>query len=125
MNLYSQISESKLQAIVEHTYDAAFVDPMIGFLFVGHDKERIIDMQLKFLRARFGGPKEYLSSGGKDLKSAHKNLGLRRGHFHRRVILLKEAMEAEQLPKDIQDLWLDWEKQFEQLILGTEADCQS
>jgi len=74
LNLYTQIGEKKLSAIVERTYASAFVDPMIGYLFIGKSKERIVEMQLKFLRARFGGPKEYVSSGGKDLKRTARSV---------------------------------------------------
>jgi truncated hemoglobin YjbI len=81
LSLYEQIGEDRLKAIVERTYIAAFEDPMIGYLFLGKSRERIVEMQLKFLKARFGGPKEYLSSGGKDLATAHRGLGLRKGHL--------------------------------------------
>ncbi len=123
MSLYEQIGEDRLKAIVERTYIAAFEDPMIGYLFLGKSRERIVEMQLKFLKARFGGPKEYLSSGGKDLATAHRGLGLRKGHFYRRLVLLEEAMQAENLPGALRDDWIKWEKRFESLILGTPATC--
>ncbi len=123
VNLYEQIGEKRLEAIVERTYNAAFLDPMIGYLFLGKSKARIVEMQLKFLRARFGGPKEYVASGGKDLASAHRGLGLRKGHFYRRIVLLQEAMQEENLPESVQEQWLGWEKKFETLILGTAKTC--
>ena len=70
-----------LRALLTDFYDRVFRDPMIGYLFMGQDKARLIEREVEWTARLFGAEVSYQ---GRPLREAHKRHPIRRGHFHRR-----------------------------------------
>ena len=92
MSFYDDMGgEPALRAVLRTLYDRLFDDLMVGFLFAGKDKERLIEHQLWFTARFLGGPSRY---EGKSIPDAHAALPLLPGHFDRRHHLLAEALDS-------------------------------
>jgi hemoglobin len=100
---YEATGEAKVRAVLQALYDRMFVDPIVGFLFEGKDKARIVEAQVALTCAFLGGPQRY---EGKPLPEAHASLPLLPGHFDRRHHLLAEVMEELRVPEDAREMWL-------------------
>ncbi len=117
-NIYILIGTKCLRQCLQRFYDAAFSDVFIGYFFWNKDKDELIEKQLAFTKALLGGPQEYQ---GKSLIAAHRPLMVRKSHFMRRHVLLREALEAEGLSQDFIDIWLSKEKKFLSQIISKSA----
>jgi len=93
----------KLRALLEDFYERVFADPMIGFLFRGKDRARLIEKELELVLATMGADVAYT---GKSMRAAHGKLRIFGGHFERRQQILRETCDAHGLPADVRDLWL-------------------
>jgi hemoglobin len=101
---YEQIGgEPAVRAVLQTLYDQLFVDPIVGFLFEGKDKARLVEQQLAFTCRFLGGPQRYT---GKPLPEAHAALPILPGHFDRRRRLLVLALEEHRVPAEVQQAWL-------------------
>src|SRR6516225_7790556 len=104
MTLYEAIGgEPRVRAVLRSLYDKLFVDPMVGFLFEGKDKERIVEQQVAFTCGFLGGPQKYT---GKSLPDAHASLPLLPGHFDRRHRLLEQVLAEQKVPPEVSRAWL-------------------
>jgi hemoglobin len=102
--LYEAIGgEAKVRAVLRSLYDKLFGDPMVGFLFEGKDKARIVEQQVAFTCGFLGGPQRYV---GKPLPEAHAALPLLPGHFDRRHRLLEQVLREEDVPEQVRNAWL-------------------
>jgi hemoglobin len=102
--LYEAVGgEAKVRAILQALYDRLFADPIVGFLFEGKDRQRIVEQQVAFTCGFLGGPQKY---EGKPLPEAHAALPLRRGHFDRRHHLLEQTLGELHVPDDVRRAWL-------------------
>ena len=98
-SLYEAIGgEPRVREVLQRLYDRLFVDPIVGFLFDGKDKARIVEQQLAFTCRFLGGPQTY---DGLPLPQAHANLPLLPGHFDRRHRLLAQVLEECQVPLEV------------------------
>lgn len=95
--------EAAVRAVLQTLYDELFVDPIVGFLFEGKDKSRLVELQLGFTCHFLGGPQRY---EGKPLPEAHAALPLLPGHFDRRHRLLALALERHGVPAPAGAAWL-------------------
>lgn len=93
-----------LRGVVRAFYDALFDDVMIGFMFWGLDKEHLIEREVE-LTARFLGSRE-VSYQGRPLREAHARHQITGGQFHRRLQLLREAMEARGVAEPVREAWV-------------------
>jgi truncated hemoglobin YjbI len=100
---YEAIGEAGVRAVLETLYDRLFRDPMVGFLFQGKDKRRIVEEQVAFTCGFLGGPQRYT---GKPLPEAHANLPLLAGHFDRRHRLLEQALDEHHVASEVRQAWL-------------------
>ena len=100
---YEILGEERIRAILQALYDQLFVDPMVGFLFEGKDKEHIVEQQVAFTCRFLGGPQRY---EGKPLPEAHAKLPLLPGHFDRRHHLLAQVLERHGVPDEAKQTWL-------------------
>lgn len=119
--LYDAIGgEPKVRAILQSLYDKLFVDPMVGFLFDGRNKDQIVNQQVAFTCAFLGGPQKY---AGKPLPLAHAALPLLDGHFDRRHRLLEKVLDEERVPADVLRAWLRIDESLRSSVLaaGQEA----
>jgi len=104
VTLYEKVGgEAAVRAVLTKLYDALFVDPIVGFLFSGKDKHRIVEQQVVFTCRFLGGPQRYT---GKPLPEAHAALPLLAGHFDRRHLLLGQVLEQEGIAEDVRRAWL-------------------
>jgi len=94
---------ARLTEVVRAFYARVVPDPMIGFLFVGKDIERLIKLEVQFTAAMLGGPQGY---EGRGMRQAHAKTHVFGGHFERRQQLLREVMQAQGLAPQVQSAWL-------------------
>lgn len=96
--------EPAIRRILEDLYTRLFDDLMVGFLFAGHDKAHIVEMQTVFTRRMLGD----LSADyrGKSVPEAHAALPILPGHFDRRHRVLAEVLAAHAVPDEVQRVWL-------------------
>jgi truncated hemoglobin YjbI len=113
--------EAKVRAIVGKLYDKLFVDPFVGFLFAGKDRDRIVERQVEFTSAFLGGPARYT---GQPLPQAHAALPLLPGHFDRRHWVLGQVLLDEGVPADVRRTWLDIDQALRTSVLAAGGDAR-
>ncbi len=119
MTLYETIGgEAKVRAVLQALYDKLFDDPMVGFLFQGKDKMRIVEQQSDFTCGFLGGPQKY---SGKPLPEAHADLPLLPGHFDRRHRLLEQVLQDEHVPLKVAVAWLQIDESLRPSVLAAGA----
>lgn len=112
----------RLRAILVDFYDRVFTDVLIGFLFAGKSKERLIERELELTLATMGAPVEYRGRGMKEAHAAHAIQG---GHFERRQQLLRETCDAHGLPVAVRDFWLAHNESLRPLVTkASGSDCE-
>ena len=122
-NLVEEVGgEARLHEIVGDFYDRLFDDTLIGFLFQGHDKQRLIDRQVEYLRARLGS--EDYEYTGEPIRSAHEDLPITVGHFDRRHTLLEEVLADWEMPDFVRDEWLELDAALRDLVVRTGAEAR-
>ena len=104
MTLFDQIGAAKLRAVVTAFYDRVFGDVMIGFMFEGKDRQRLIDKEYELVAALLGAGVKYT---GRPMRTAHAAHTIFGGHFERRMQLLRNTFAAEAVPPDVAKAWLD------------------
>jgi hemoglobin len=114
--------ESKVRAILQSLYDKLFVDPMLGFLFDGKNKDHIVEQQVAFTCAFLGGPQKY---AGKPLPLAHAALPLLEGHFDRRHRLLEQVLTEERVPVDVVRAWLRIDESLRSSVLAAGQEARA
>jgi len=102
--LYEQAGGAeKIRAVLTDFYEMVFVDLMIGFLFKGSDKARLVEHELGLTLRALGADVPYTGRPLAEVHARHPILG---GHFMRRRKLLADAIERHALPDDVRDAWL-------------------
>lgn len=120
--LYEVIGgEDRVRAVLQSLYDKMFVDPIVGFLFEGKDKQHIVSEQLAFTCHFLGGPQVYR---GKPLPEAHAELPLLPGHFDRRHRLLAQVLEEEGVPDEVKRVWLGIDQALRPSVLASAEDAR-
>ena len=118
---YDAIGEAGVRAVLQALYDRLFVDPIVGFLFEGKDKQHIVEQQLAFTCAFLGGPQRY---EGKPLPEAHAALPLLAGHFDRRHHLLRQILEEQRVPDEVVRAWLRIDEGLRTSVLAAGEDAR-
>ena len=101
--VFDQIGGDKLRAVIEDFYGRIFDDTMIGFLFVGKDKQRLIDKEWEFTAAFLGADVTYT---GKPIRAAHARSPILGGHFERRLQILKDVMASHDVDDAVRERWI-------------------
>jgi hemoglobin len=116
--------EAAVRLVLSSLYDDLFVDPIVGFLFRGQDKQRIVEQQVALTCSFLGGPHRY---EGRPLPEAHARLPLLPGHFDRRHRLLEQALLRHNVPADARLAWLRADEALRSSVLaaGHEAREQT
>lgn len=123
MSLYDEIGgEAKVRAVLRLLYDMLFEDPMVGFLFAGKDKGRIVEQQVAFTCGFLGGPQGY---SGRPLPEAHAALPLLPGHFDRRHRLLAQVLSDEEVPAQVSRAWLRIDESLRSSVLAAAEDART
>lgn len=101
--LYDKIGPDALRAVIVDFYDRVFRDVMIGFLFIGKDRQRLIDKEIE-LTARFLGAD--IRYTGRPIRAAHARSPIMGGHFDRRLKILEETLADHEVAPEVRDAWL-------------------
>jgi len=121
VSLYERIGEEKLRALVVDFYDRVFADAMIGFLFVGKNRPRLIEKEFEFAAALLGAKIRYT---GRSIKSAHAKVPVLGGHFDRRMQILKDTLADHAVDSEVQKKWLDHSSSLRALVTADAgSDC--
>jgi len=112
-------SRERLREIVGKFYEKMSKDLLIGYFFEGKDLSHIADQQTLFLLRAIGVTQEYK---GKPPALAHTKIpNILKGHFDRRLVLLKETLEEAGLDQQAIEIWLRFEEQFRDSIVVEEG----
>lgn len=104
MTLYDQIGPEQLRAVVIDFYRRVFDDLMIGFLFIGKPRQRLIDMEIEFTAGFLGADIKY---SGRSMREAHARSPIMGGHFDRRLTILRETMADHDVAQEVREAWID------------------
>ena len=108
-----------VERLVRAFVEASARDFIVGFFFEGKDLERIILHETELAVAHLGGPSRY---SGKPLRAAHGPLRINRGHFRRRLAILRTILREEGAPEDIVDRWVEANRALESSVV-IDRDC--
>lgn len=112
--LYDQIGEDFIRKAIQEFYTRAFADMIIGHFFFGKDHDALATHQIDFTIAALGGPRLY---EGRSIPDAHRAHAIRRPHFDRRRMILREVLDELGLEPRLRDAWLAQEEAFRSLIV--------
>jgi hemoglobin len=102
--VFDKIGGDALRAVIADFYDRVFGDVMIGFLFAGKDKARLVQLEWELAAAMLGADVKYT---GRPLHTAHAKSPIFGGHFERRLQLLRETMRDHAVDPDVQRVWIE------------------
>jgi hemoglobin len=102
--LFDRIGGDALRAVIVDFYDRVFADVMIGFLFAGKNKQRLIDREWEFT-ARFLGAD--LPYRGRSMPEAHARVPILGGHFERRLQILRNTLADHRIDAEVAQAWID------------------
>ena len=113
MTAYERIGEDRLQAVMKDFVARTSSDFIIGFFFAGKDLDRIVEHETALARAHLGGPKAYK---GRGIGTAHKPMPINRGHFRRRLALLRTVLQKHNVDDDIIRGWIAHDQRLEDVV---------
>lgn len=121
--LYDKLGgEARLRQIIDVFIERVFNDRMIGFFFRTVDKKRIKEMEFQLTASFLGADVQYR---GRPLAEVHGKLPIMGGQFARRLQILRETLEAYQVPQEIRDAWLEHTESLRPLVtqdVGSDCD---
>jgi hemoglobin len=103
--LFELIGADALRAVVTDFYRRVFGDVMIGFMFQGKDRRRLIDKEYELVAALLGAPG--VTYTGRPMRAAHAQHTIFGGQFERRLQILKETMAEHSVDPRVQQAWID------------------
>lgn len=120
MTDYQRIGgDDSLRGHINAFVDRMFADWVIGFVFDGKDRDRIVHLEAQHAAAVLGGPKRY---EGRSLAVAHRPLRINRGQFRRRLALLQTVLRERGVDPAIIERWVAIDSQLEAVITDG-SDC--
>src|SRR5690349_11182597 len=114
--------EAALRPIIERFVDRVFDDVMIGFFFRNARRERVKAKEYEFAARHLGADIEYT---GRPIDEAHRAHPIMGGQFARRLMILKETLEAAGVPEHVKQHWLAHTESLRPLVTadaGRECD---
>lgn len=110
--------EAALRVLLKDFYDRLFDDLMIGFFFLPHDKQDLIDHQYNYICAHIGrrGHQKY---SGRNMRLAHHHLPILGAHFDRRHVILKQTLQDHETPQHVYDAWINLDLSLRSFIVRT------
>ncbi len=106
--------EEGIQKVLTQFYQKMAGDILVGFFFVNKDLNRIVNQQKSFLLKAMGKIQDY---EGKTPKFAHTKLPpILKGHFDRRLVLLRETLIENHVSQSGIEVWIEFENQFRNVI---------
>ncbi len=120
MNLYERIGKNKISAVITDFYKRAFEDTFIGYFFFNKNREALTKSQIDFAIGMLGGPRKY---SGQPLEKAHSEFTIRKAHFDRRQVIMREVMSEHKINKVDLEEWLLLEENLRRLIVTVVDAC--
>ena len=111
--------ETALRAIIDEFTATVFDDVMIGFLFDGKPKARIVEMEYRHAAHFLGADVVY---NGRSMREAHKASPIMGGHFMRRRKILENTLLSHKVQPDIRERWLNYVDSLRVDVLGPGQD---
>ena len=109
----------KIESILRAFYSQMEKDILVGYFFSGKNLEHIILQQKSFFLRSAGITPSY---SGKSPARAHDQLPkILKGHFDRRLVLLKQTLESFGLSQESIRDWISFEESFRKAIVEEEA----
>ena len=102
--LIDRIGRERLRAVIEDFYGRIFPDVMIGFLFAGKDRARLVDKEYEFTARLLGDDVAY---SGRSMPEAHARSPILGGHFERRLQILRDTLRDHAVDPEVQRVWID------------------
>ena len=100
---FDKVGGDRLREVIVDFYDRIFADIMIGFLFHGKDRQRLIDMEWEFTARLLGADVPYT---GRPMRAAHAKSPILGGHFERRLQILKDTLADHDIDPDVRECWI-------------------
>ena len=110
--------EPALRRIIDRFVDRIFDDVMIGFFFRNARRERIKQKEYEHAAEHLGAPVKYT---GRPLDEAHRAHPIMGGQFSRRLVILRETLEAEGVPEHVKQHWLAHTESLRPLITADQG----
>jgi hemoglobin len=121
VTLFDRIGGDELRRVLTDFYERVFADPMIGFLFAGKNKHRLIQKEWEMTARLLGAEVRYT---GRPLREAHAASPILGGHFERRLVLLEETLADHQVDPAVREVWLDHTRALRaQVTADRGSDC--
>lgn len=111
-----------MRSAIEEFYDRLFDDVMIGFMFRGKDKARLVEREFELVGEHLGGPVTYR---GRPIGEVHARLPIMGGHFERRLKILEDLLRERGVPDPVRDAWLEHTRALRPVVTadaGSECD---
>lgn len=108
-----------LRQLVSAFVDRFFDDFVIGFLFTGKDRDRIVRHEVELAAAHLGGPRAY---AGRPVGEVHQALKINNGHFRRRLAIVRYVLGEQGVDDEIVERWIAHDRALEPVIT-TGLDC--
>lgn len=119
--LFDRIGGDVLRAVITDFYRRVFDDVMIGFMFAGKDRARLIEKEWELAARMLGADVRYT---GKTMPDAHRRVPITGGHFDRRTQLLRETLAAHAVDPEVAAAWLGHVEALRpQLTADQGSDC--
>ena len=103
--LFDCLGGDRLRAVLSDFYDRVYRDMMIGFMFRGVDKARLIDKEWEFVACLLGA--KHVTYTGAPMRRVHARHRVMGGQFARRQHLLRETLRDHNVPEPVQHAWLE------------------
>ncbi len=119
-DIEEEVGAEALLALVTDLYDRLYDDLLVGFFFLPFPKQRLIDHQLEYVRARLGPPGARYT--GQSMLTAHERHPILPAHFDRRHVVLTEVLSDHGIPAHVRDAWLALDLSLRPLIVRKGAE---
>ncbi len=111
--------EEALAALVRAFVERMAADFVVGFHFAGKDLDRVVYRETELAASHLSGIPRY---GGRGLGEVHAPLRIHRGHFRRRLHLLRATLRDHGVPEDVAERWIAHDAALEDVIASPD-DC--
>lgn len=99
----AELDPERLPHLVGRFVDRVFADFVVGFLFVGKDRDRIVRHELELARKHLFHEGTYT---GRPVGPLHRALKINRGQFRRRLAILRTVLAEEGVPDAVITRWV-------------------
>lgn len=115
LSMYEKIGKDFIERAITEFYKRAFEDPIIGHFFFQKNREELTAKQINFACMMLGSQEHRYQ--GKPLRQAHQDLGIRKAHFERRQIMMRDVLQEFGLDPELMAGWLKLEDNLRGIIL--------